>query len=213
MAKYFGTDGIRGRFGEKPLDIEFALRLGNAVGRTMVKQGGTVVIGRDTRISGEVIEAAVSAGLQAVGVSVQLAGIMPTPGVAFLTRKYKADLGIVVSASHNPYYDNGLKFFNADGGKLTDEQQNIIEAAIEEELVTMQDENLGNSNQMFTADQDYQDFVRSSVPRLDLNDMRVVVDAGHGAMFKLAPRILMDMGAELKTIGIKPDGQNINKNC
>ena len=138
MAKYFGTDGIRGRFGEKPLDIEFALRVGNAVGRTMVKQGGTVVIGRDTRISGEVIEAAVSAGLQAVGVSVQLAGIMPTPGVAFLTRKYKADLGIVVSASHNPYYDNGLKFFNADGGKLTDEQQNIIEAAIEEELVTMQ---------------------------------------------------------------------------
>lgn len=213
MAKYFGTDGIRGKFGEYPLDIEFALRLGNAVARTLVKSGGSVVIGRDTRISGAVIEAAVSAGLQAAGVSVQLAGVMPTPGVAYLTRKYKADLGIVVSASHNPYYDNGLKFFNSEGGKLTDSEQDIIEAAIEESLLTLQDASPGNSNVIFTAHNDYLDFVKQTVPRLDLDDMQVVVDAGNGAMYKLGPQAIEELGAVVHTIGTNPDGCNINKDC
>ena len=143
MTKYFGTDGIRGRFGGKPMDIEFALRVGNALGRSLVEPGSTVVIGRDTRISGHAIEAAISAGLQSAGINVQLAGVLPTPGVAYITAKYKAALGIVVSASHNPYYDNGIKFFNAQGGKLNDAEQAQIEAAIDQEVLTIQDGAVG----------------------------------------------------------------------
>ena len=145
MAKYFGTDGIRGRFGAKPLSVDFILRVGNAVGKSLLKKGDTVIIGRDTRISGDVIESAVSAGLQAAGINVQLAGIVPTPAVAYLVTKYKADLGIVVSASHNPYEDNGLKFFNAKGGKLNDAEQMAIEKQIDTDLITLQGEDLGTS--------------------------------------------------------------------
>jgi len=213
MAKYFGTDGIRGRFGPKPLDIEFALRVGNAVGRTLVKKGGSVVIGRDTRISGETIETAVSAGLQAAGVAVQLAGIMPSPGVALLTRKYKADLGIVISASHNPYYDNGIKFFNAQGGKLSDKEQSVIEQAIDAELVTMQDTELGNVSSLFTAHNDYFDFALNSISHVSLNGLRVAVDAGHGAMYRVAPQVFAELGATLSVIGVEPNGQNINAEC
>lgn len=213
MTRYFGTDGIRGKFGVAPLDIQFMLRLGNAVARSLVQPGGTVVIGRDTRVSGEAIEAALSAGLQAAGVTVQLAGIMPTPGIAYLTRKYKADLGIVVSASHNPYFDNGIKFFNAQGGKLSDEEQNSVEQALATEITTLQDKHVGRSYPLFTAQNDYHDFVLSTVSRLSLDDMCIVIDSGHGAMYRIAPRVFEELSADVKTIGSQPDGFNINKNC
>lgn len=213
MAKYFGTDGIRGRFGAKPLSVDFILRVGNAVGKSLLKKGDTVIIGRDTRISGDVIESAVSAGLQAAGINVQLAGIVPTPAVAYLVTKYKADLGIVVSASHNPYEDNGLKFFNAKGGKLNDAEQMAIEKQIDTDLITLQGEDLGTSFTLLAPQNDYVDFVLSTVPRLSLGDMKVVVDAGHGAMYKVAPRAIEDLGAEIETIGAAPNGKNINKEC
>ena len=213
MAKYFGTDGIRGHFGTKPLSVDFILRIGNAVGKSLLKKGDTVVIGRDTRISGDVIESAVSAGLQAAGINVKLAGIVPTPAVAYLVTKYKADLGIVVSASHNPYQDNGLKFFNAQGGKLNDAEQNAIEDQIDTDIVTLQGEDLGTSFTLLAPQNDYVDFVLNTVPHLSLDDMKVVVDAGHGAMYKVAPRAIEDLGADIKTIGTAPNGKNINKEC
>lgn len=213
MAKYFGTDGIRGHFGTKPLTVDFVLRVGNAVGKSLLKKGDTVIIGRDTRVSGDVIESAVAAGLQAVGINVQFAGIVPTPAVAFLVTKYKAQLGIVVSASHNPYQDNGLKFFNAQGGKLNDAEQIAIEDHIDSELVTLQGDELGTAFRMLTPQNDYVNFVLASVPRLNLDDIKVVVDAGHGAMYKVAPRTIEDLGADVSTIGIAPDGKNINQKC
>ena len=213
MAKYFGTDGIRGHFGSKPLSVDFILRIGNAVGKSLLKKGDTVIIGRDTRISGDVIEAAVAAGLQAAGVNVQLAGIVPTPAVAYLVTKYKAQLGIVVSASHNPYQDNGLKFFNERGGKLNDAEQDAIEAQVDSDLITLQDGQLGTSLAMLTPQNDYVDFVMRSVPRLNLDDMKVVVDAGNGAMYRVAPRAIEDLSADMTTIGTVPDGMNINKEC
>ncbi len=213
MAKYFGTDGIRGHFGTKPLTVDFVLRVGNAVGKSLLKKGDTVIIGRDTRVSGDVIESAVAAGLQAVGINVQFAGIVPTPAVAFLVTKYKAQLGIVVSASHNPYQDNGLKFFNAQGGKLNDAEQIAIEDHIDSELVTLQGDELGTAFRMLTPQNDYVNFVLASVQRLNLDDIKVVVDAGHGAMYKVAPRTIEDLGADVSTIGIAPDGKNINQKC
>jgi len=213
MLKYFGTDGIRGLFGPKPLDVEFALRVGNATARALLKAGDTVVIGRDTRISGSMIEAAVSAGLQAYGINVQLAGIVPTPAVAFLVKKYKADLGIVISASHNPYQDNGLKFFNSKGGKLTDKEQEAIELKIGEDVETLQDDKFGTSFSLLTANNDFVDFVIDSVPRLRLDYMKIVVDAGHGAMYKVAPRALQELGADVGVMGTSPNGVNINKEC
>lgn len=213
MGKYFGTDGIRARFGSDDFDIEFALRLGNAVGRRFLNSNGTVILGRDTRVSGGVIESALAAGLQAVGVNVQLAGVMPTPGVAFLTKKYKGDLGIVVSASHNPYYDNGIKFFNSAGGKLSEEEEAQIEAALDDVIYTNQDANIGQAIQMLTANNDYLEFIKDVAPRLDLDDMRIVLDAGHGATYKIAPMVFDDLCANIEVIGDKPDGTNINKNC
>ncbi len=213
MAKYFGTDGIRGHFGTKPLTVDFVLRVGNAVGKSLIKKGDTVIIGRDTRVSGDVIEAAVAAGLQAAGINVQLAGVVPTPAVAYLVTKYKAQLGIVVSASHNPYQDNGLKFFNAQGGKLTDTEQNAIEGQIDTDILTLQGEDLGTSFAMLTPQNDYVDFVLGSVPRLNLDDLKVVVDAGHGAMYKVAPRAIEELGADVDCIGIAPNGKNINQQC
>jgi len=213
MAKYFGTDGIRGHFGSKPLTVEFVMRVGNALGKSLLNKGDTVIIGRDTRISGDLIEAAVSAGLQAAGINVQIAGVSPTPAVAHLVTKYKAQMGIVVSASHNPYEDNGLKFFNALGGKLNETEQNAIEAQIDSELLTLKSDELGTSYTMLTPQNDYVTFVNASVPRLNLDDMKVVVDAGNGAMFKVAPRAIEGLGANVKTIGVTPDGKNINLDC
>lgn len=213
MAKYFGTDGIRGHFGSKPLNVDFVLRVGNAVGKSLIKKGDTVIIGRDTRVSGAVIEAAVAAGLQAAGINVELAGVVPTPAVAYLVTKYKAQLGIVVSASHNPFQDNGLKFFNAQGGKLTDHEQAAIENQIDTDIVTLQGDELGTSFVMLTPQNDYVDFVLNSVPRLTLDDMKVVVDAGHGAMYRVAPRAVEELGADVNTIGIAPNGTNINHKC
>ncbi|NNC97046.1 MAG: phosphoglucosamine mutase, partial [Gammaproteobacteria bacterium] len=188
-------------------------KVGNAVGLSLLNSTGSVVIGRDTRISGGVIEAAISAGLQAAGVNVQLAGIMPTPGVAFLTRKYKANLGIVISASHNPYYDNGIKFFNADGGKLSAEQEQLIEQAIENAIVTNQDDKIGQSHAIFSAQRDYMDFVKDSVPRLNLDDMKIVLDAGHGATYRIAPMVFEELRAHITMIGDTPNGCNINNKC
>ena len=213
MAKYFGTDGIRGRFGVEPLSVDFILRIGNAVGKSLLKKGDSVVIGRDTRISGDVIESAVAAGLQAAGINVQLAGIVPTPAVAYLVTKYKADLGIVVSASHNPYADNGLKFFNAKGGKLTDAEQFAIEEQVDTDIITLQSDELGTSFTLLAPQNEYVDFVLNTVPGLSLDDMKVVVDAGHGAMFKVAPRAIEELGAEMNTIGTAPNGTNINEEC
>jgi len=211
--KYFGTDGIRGRFGGKPLTIEFALRVGNAIAGSLVPSGGLVVIGRDTRISGDAIEAAISAGLQAGGVSVQLAGVIPTPGVAHVTKKYRADLGIVVSASHNPYYDNGIKFFNSQGGKLNDEQQQAIETALENDIKTNLNEDIGRCSVLFTASTDYRNFVEDSIARLELDDMKIVVDAGNGAMYRIAPQMFEAKGAKVFSIGTEPNGTNINEEC
>lgn len=211
--KYFGTDGIRGKFGGKPMTIDFALKVGNAAARKLVKRGGTIVIGRDTRLSGPAIEAALAAGIQAAGVSVQLAGILPTPGVAHVTKKFEADLGIVVSASHNAYYDNGIKFFNGAGSKLNDEQQKLIEQGIDDGIQTNGDDKVGLTSRIQSAGGVFREFVERSLNGVDLNGMKVVIDAGHGAMYRIAPQLFQDQGARVFMIGVQPDGKNINAKC
>jgi len=213
--KYFGTDGIRGRVGEHPINAEFMLKLGWATGRVLGNGAATrVVIGKDTRISGYMFESALEAGLSAAGVNIRLLGPMPTPAIAYLTRTLHACAGIVISASHNPHHDNGIKFFSADGTKLPDE----IEAAIEEELdkpmETVSSERLGKAERVEDARGRYIEFCKSTIPsRLSLRGLKIVVDCANGATYYVAPSVLVELGAEVVSLGVKPNGLNINENC
>lgn len=217
--KYFGTDGVRGEVGGAVINAEFALRLGYAAGRVLAHEhaarGGSrpqVVIGKDTRISGYMLESALEAGLSAAGIDVLLAGPIPTPAVACLTRALRLVAGIVISASHNPYQDNGIKFFSAQGMKLPDEIEAAIEAALDEPLGCVSSEGLGRARRMSDSQGRYIEFCKSTFPNdLDLNGMTIVVDAAHGAAYNIAPHVFRELGAEVHAIGVHPDGFNINK--
>lgn len=210
--KYFGTDGIRGRVGEAPITPEFVMRLGWAAGKVFAGQGKRhILIGKDTRISGYMFESALEAGLSAAGVDVGLLGPMPTPGIAYLTRTFHADAGIVISASHNPYYDNGIKFFSADGSKLDDETENAIEALLDQSMDVVASDALGKAKRINDAGGRYIEFCKSTVFGLSLKGMRIVLDCAHGATYQIAPSVFAELGAEVFTIGNQPDGLNINE--
>jgi phosphoglucosamine mutase len=212
--KYFGTDGVRGRVGEAPITPEFVMRLGYAAGRVLAQRGGprpTVLIGKDTRISGYLLEAALEAGLSAAGVDVMLSGPLPTPGVAYLTRALRLSAGVVISASHNPYEDNGIKFFSADGNKLPDETELRIEHALDEPMGCVGSDQLGRARRIEDAAGRYVEFCKSSFPSsLDLRGMKLVVDCAHGAAYHTAPHVFHELGADLVQIGHTPNGLNIN---
>ncbi len=217
--RYFGTDGIRGKVGESPITPEFVLRLGYAAGKVLAggdrwnKKGArpTVLIGKDTRVSGYMLEAALESGFAAAGVDVMLAGPMPTPGVAYLTRALRLAAGVVISASHNPYYDNGIKFFSADGNKLPDEVEQAIEARLDEPLDCASSEHLGKARRLDDAAGRYIEFCKSTFPaKYDLHGLKLVVDCAHGAAYHIAPHVFHELGAEIVPIGIQPNGFNIN---
>jgi phosphoglucosamine mutase len=213
--KYFGTDGIRGRVGEQPINAEFMLKLGWAAGRVLGNGGGArVVIGKDTRISGYMFESALEAGLSAAGVDVRLLGPMPTPAIAYLTRTLGACAGIVISASHNPHYDNGIKFFSAAGTKLPDAIEADIERALDEELVTVPSERLGKAVRIEDARGRYIEYCKSTFPgRRDLRGLKIVVDCANGATYQVAPSVFKELGATVVSLGVSPDGLNINQDC
>jgi phosphoglucosamine mutase len=212
--KFFGTDGVRGRVGESPMTVDFALRLASAAARVLAPNGGTVLIGKDTRLSGYMFEAALEAGFVAAGVNVQLIGPLPTPGIAYLTRKFGCSFGVVISASHNLYDDNGIKFFDADGGKLSDEVESAIEAELERGPITRSSKDLGRASRVDKSRRHYQDFCAESLPKgMTLDGMKLVVDCGHGAGYKVVPRTLADLGAEIIPLGCSPNGRNINDGC
>ena len=213
--RYFGTDGIRGRVGEYPITAEFVLKLGWAVGRVLQTRGfNKVVIGKDTRISGYMFESALEAGLSAAGVNIALLGPMPTPGIAYLTRTLHACAGIVVSASHNPYYDNGIKFFSRDGQKLADEAEERIEELLERPLETVGPDALGKAERIVDAAGRYIEFCKSTVPACpSLAGLKIAVDCAHGATYHVAPSVFNEMGATVIPIGVSPDGLNINQDC
>lgn len=211
--KYFGTDGIRGRVGEGPISADFMLRLGRAVGRVLTggKDHATVVIGKDTRISGYMFEAALEAGLVAAGSAVRMLGPMPTPAVAYLTRSLRADAGIVISASHNPHEDNGIKFFSALGEKLGDDVERAIEAELEQPFVTVESARLGKVQRIDDALTRYAEFCKASVPdTFSLAGLRIALDCAHGATYHVAPKVFSELGATVTAIGVQPDGLNIN---
>ncbi len=212
--RYFGTDGIRGRVGEGPISADFMLRLGNAAGRVLARgnRHASVVIGKDTRISGYMFEAALESGLVAAGADVRLLGPMPTPAVAYLTRSLRADAGIVISASHNPHEDNGIKFFSAQGEKLGDEVELAIEAELEQPFATVTSERLGKATRVADAETRYAEFCKSSVPEdFQLKGLRLAVDCAHGATYQVAPKVFAELGADIAAIGVRPDGLNINR--
>jgi len=216
--RYFGTDGVRGRVGSAHMNAEFVLRLGRAAGKVLAKRapGGesTVLVGKDTRISGYMFESALEAGLSAAGVHTRLLGPLPTPAIAYLTRSLGAHAGIVISASHNPYYDNGIKFFSADGCKLPDEVEMQIEAELDKPFETVESVELGNAKRIADAPSRYVEFCKSTVPYgLKLAGLKVVLDCAHGATYKAAPGVFEDLGARLTCIGVNPDGLNINQDC
>ncbi len=211
--KYFGTDGIRGKVGVHPMTADFVLKLGWAAGRVLAKQGkGKAVIGKDTRISGYMYESALEAGLSAAGIDCLLTGPMPTPGIAYLTRTMNAQLGIVISASHNPFYDNGIKFFSGDGTKLSDEIELAIEAEIENEMLTVDSALLGKAERIKDASGRYIEFCKGTSPFfMELSGIRIIIDTAHGAAYHIAPSVFSELGAEVIAIGNEPDGVNINE--
>ncbi len=211
--KFFGTDGIRGRVGQYPITPDFVQKLGWAAGHVLSEQGnGRVLIGKDTRISGYMFESALEAGLSAAGMDVYLLGPMPTPAIAYLTHTYNASAGIVISASHNPYYDNGIKFFCGEGLKLPDEVELKIEAMMEEPFSCVSSEQLGKARRIDDAAGRYIEFCKSTVqPRLDLRGLKIVVDAANGACYQVGPAVFAELGATVIAIGTEPDGLNINK--
>lgn len=210
--KFFGTDGIRGKVGDHPITAEFMLKLGWAAGRVFAKEGKSkILIGKDTRISGYMFESALEAGLSAAGVDILLLGPMPTPAIAYLTRTFKADAGIVISASHNPYYDNGIKFFSPDGTKLADETELAIEAELEKQIETVSSDKLGKARRIEDAGGRYVEFCKSTVSGLDLSGLKIVLDCAHGATYDVAPKVFRELGAEVQVIGSEPDGLNINR--
>ena len=211
--KYFGTDGIRGKVGEFPITPEFVMKLGWAAGKVFASQGKRrILIGKDTRISGYMFESALEAGLSSAGVDVGLLGPMPTPGIAYLTRTFHADAGIVISASHNPYYDNGIKFFSAEGTKLDDDVEQQIEDLLDSPMDTVSSDKLGKAHRIVDAAGRYIEFCKSTVFGLSLKGMRIVLDCAHGATYQIAPAVFTELGADVVTIGNKPDGLNINQN-
>ena len=211
--KYFGTDGVRGRVGEHPLTVEFALKLASSAARVLAPNGGTVLVGKDTRLSGYMFESALEAGFVASGVNVMLIGPLPTPGIAYLTKRFECNFGVVISASHNLYEDNGIKFFDRDGGKLSDDIENAIEKHLDEPPVTRGSGDLGRALRVDKSRVRYQEFCASTVPGLDLSGFKIVIDCANGAGYKVGPRILADLGAEIVPIGCSPNGRNINLNC
>lgn len=211
--KYFGTDGVRGLVGEAPITPDFVMKLGFAAGQVLVDHGSqpTVLIGKDTRISGYMLEAALEAGLTAAGVHVLLTGPIPTPAVAYLTRTLRLSAGVMISASHNPYHDNGIKFFARDGRKLPDSVELEIEAALDGQMKTRPSLELGRARRIDAAQERYIEFCKSTFPNdLSLQGLRLVVDCAHGATYHIAPRVLHELGAEVIEIGVEPNGFNIN---
>ena len=210
--KYFGTDGVRGKVGEMPITPDFVMKLGWAAGKVLAKQGSKkVLIGKDTRISGYMLEAALEAGLSAAGLKPVLLGPMPTPAVAYLTRTFRAEAGVVISASHNPYYDNGIKFFSTQGTKLPDEIETAIENAMEEEIRCVESSQLGKASRIDDAPGRYIEFCKSTFPsELSLEGLKIVVDCAHGATYHIAPSVFRELGADVITMGCSPDGLNIN---
>jgi phosphoglucosamine mutase len=212
--KYFGTDGIRGTVGQEPMTAEFALRLASSAARVLAPQGGRVVIGKDTRLSGYMFESALEAGFVAAGMDVLMLGPLPTPGIAHLTQARDADLGVVISASHNPYFDNGIKFFDREGAKLPDDVEAQIESFLDEPAITRDSGSLGRASRIESSGEEYQHFCLSTVPKgLRLDNLKIVVDCSHGAGYKVAPRVLTELGAEIIPIGCSPNGRNINDSC
>jgi len=212
--RYFGTDGVRGRVGDPPLTVDFALRLASAAARVLAPEGGTVFIGKDTRLSGYMFESALEAGFVAAGVDVQLLGPLPTPGIAYLTTRVPDSFGVVISASHNRFEDNGIKFFDSSGGKLSDELEERIEEEVDQPVITRQSNFLGRARRADALREDYQQFCAASVPGgLDLRGMKVVIDCANGAGYKVGPRLLASLGAEVIPIGCSPNGRNINDGC
>ena len=216
--KYFGTDGVRGRVGESPITPDFAMRLGYAAGKALLRRAvesegdrPSVLIGKDTRLSGYMLESALEAGFSAAGVDVCLVGPMPTPAVAYLTRALRLQAGIVISASHNPYYDNGIKFFSAHGTKLPDEVELAIEAGVDQPMACVASADLGRVMRIEDARGRYIEFCKSTFPNdLDLRGLKIVVDCAHGAAYHIAPSVFHELGAEVVAIGAQPNGLNIN---
>jgi len=215
MRKHFGTDGVRGTVGQTPMTPDFVLRLGYAAGKILAQKAShpAVLIGKDTRISGYMVEAALEAGFSAAGVDVHMCGPLPTPGVAYLTRALRLSAGVVISASHNPYPDNGIKFFSGDGFKLPDELEAAIESQMEQPMGCNAAEKLGRVWRVDDAAGRYIEFCKSTFPaELDLKGMKVAVDCAHGAAYDVAPHVFHELGADVSSIGVKPDGFNINAN-
>lgn len=212
--QYFGTDGVRGKVGDHPMTVDFALNLASAAARVLAPEGGTVLIGKDTRLSGYMFEAALEAGFVAAGVNVMLIGPLPTPGIAYMTRKSNCHFGVVISASHNLYDDNGIKFFDATGAKLSDELEERIEEELKRPPVTRSSRNLGRATRVDRERTRYQEFCASTMPAgVNLTGLKIVIDCANGAGYKVGPRILADLGAEIVPIGCSPNGRNINDGC
>ena len=213
--KYFGTDGIRGTVGDYPITPDFFLKLGWAAGKVFANEGsGFVLVGKDTRISGYMFESAIESGLTAAGVGTRLLGPMPTPGIAYLTRTLRAKAGIVISASHNPYYDNGVKFFSVHGTKLPDAVEEQIEFYLDSPMTTVDSSSLGKAKRQVDAAGRYIEFCKASVPpRLDFKGLKIVIDCAHGATYHIAPHVFREVGAEVVVLGGEPNGLNINDDC
>jgi phosphoglucosamine mutase len=212
--KYFGTDGVRVRVGEEPMTVEFALRLASAVARVLAPNGGTALVGKDTRVSGYMFEAALEAGFVAAGVDVSLIGPLPTPAIAYLTQRFGCSFGVVISASHNPFDDNGIKFFDSKGSKLSDELEEQIEGFLDGPALTRDSTGLGKATRVDKSRVVYQEFCASTMPPgMNLEGLKIVIDCANGAAYKVAPRVLTDLGAEIIPIGCSPNGRNINLRC
>lgn len=213
--KYFGTDGVRGKVGQSPISPEFVMKLGYAAGKVLAAQGTKkVLIGKDTRISGYMLESALEAGFSAAGVNIGLLGPMPTPGIAYLTKTFRAEAGIVISASHNPYYDNGIKFFSQSGEKLPDEVELAIEAELDKEMVCVDSDKLGKATRIDDAAGRYIEFCKSNFPsQYSLSGLKIVVDCANGATYHIAPNVFQELGAEVITVANTPNGININDGC
>lgn len=213
--RYFGTDGIRGLVGQYPITPQFVMKLGYAAGRVLAAQGTKkVLIGKDTRISGYMLESALEAGFSAAGIDIGLLGPMPTPGIAYLTKTFRAEAGIVISASHNPFYDNGIKFFSQDGQKLPDDIELAIEAELDKDMGCVESAHLGKANRIADAAGRYIEFCKSNFPsQYSLKGMKIVVDCANGATYHIAPNVFRELGAEVVEIGTAPNGTNINHEC